>query len=442
MVGAGLAGLVAAWRLSRAGARVCVLEETPRVGGRLAGERVDGFPLEAAPLLVSSADRRLCAWIGALGLRDELLPAKPVVTAFAGADGARDVELRSLRDVARIPGVRRLHAWRLVRLPRLLAHYGPEIERGAEAERLDDRSLADFARLYFGSSVLERWMGPTVCAASLGDPREMSRLQFLQHFREHGLARPGVLRGPLDELFERASAAAEIVRGCRVERVEPGSGGGFRALAADGRSFAGDALVLAVPAPVAAEVASGLLAAPERSFLEGVGYASSLCVAAALCRPLVPRARHVAVSTDSGSPIGSLLVEPGFRGGRVPAGSGLALLSAAGRFATDHAGAPSETLAKELLGEADRLWPGLAASVEFTRVFRHRFGAPRFDVGAYRAIARFERVKADRLAGGRRLAFAGDYLVAPTPEGAVRAGERAASALLGGADPRRSSSAL
>jgi oxygen-dependent protoporphyrinogen oxidase len=434
VVGAGLAGLAAAWRLSRAGCHVSVLERSESVGGRLAGTRVEGYPLEPVPALVGSGDTGMLAWIGELGLRDALLPAKPVITAFADSSGLRDVELRSLRDVERIPGVRRLHAWRLLRLPRLLARYGPALALGAaaEAETLDDRSLADFARLYFGSSVLEHWMAPAVCAGSLGDPGEMSRVQFLQHYSAHGLARPGVIQGALADLLERAAAAVAVVTHCRVGWIEPGSDGGFRVCAVDGRVFAGDAVVLATPAPVAAQLADPLLTTPERRFLTGVGYAPALAVAAALCRPLAPRARFVAMSAQTRSPLGAALVEPGFRGGRIPAGGGLALLRATGSFASAHPETPSETLEKELLAELDRLWPGFARSVEFTRVFRHRYGAPLFGVGAYRALARFRRVQADRRAAGRRVAFAGDYLVHPSLEGAVRSGERAAAALLGG----------
>src|SRR4029453_14170087 len=93
---------------------------------------------------------------------------------------------------------------------------------------------------------------------------------------------------------------------------------------------------------------------------------------------------------------------------------------------------PSETLEKELLAEIDRIWPGFGRSVDFTRVFRHRYGAPRFDVGAYRALARFERVQADRPPAGRRPECGGDYRVHPALEGMVRSGERAAADLLGG----------
>jgi protoporphyrinogen oxidase len=375
----------------------------------------------------------MLAWIGELGLRDALLPAKPVVTAFAGRDGLHDIELRSLRDIARIPGVRRRHAWRLVRLPRLLARYGGALSFGAapEAEQIDDRSLADFARLYFGRSVLDHWMAPAVCAGSLGDPEQMSRVQFLQHYRAHGLGRTGVLQGALGDLLERAASALAVVTHCRVDRIEAGPDGSFRATASDGRAFAGDAVVVAVPAPIAARITDPLLVTPERGFLTGVRYAPALAVAAALCRALVPRARFSAMPENT-SPLGAVLVEPGFRGGRIPTGGGLALLRATGSFAAAHPETPSETLEKELLAETDRIWPGFGRSVDFTRVFRHRYGAPRFDVGAYRALARFERVQADRRAAGRRLEFAGDYRVHPSLEGMVRSGEIAAAALLGG----------
>ncbi|MEM7413266.1 MAG: FAD-dependent oxidoreductase [Myxococcota bacterium] len=432
IVGAGLAGLSCASRLARAGCRVTVIDGAERLGGRHAGGRVDGYDLEPSPFLVTAGQQRLLAWIDALGLRDELLPVKPVATAFCDEGGAREIALRSWRDVAKIPGVQRWHALRLIRLPRLLSRYGAALDLGAAeaAEQYDDRSLADFARLYFGSSVLERWMGPVGCGTTLGDPHEVSRLQFLQQLACDGFAMPGRLRGPLSDLFERAAEDLEVVLGCPVRSIEPGQDGGFRAVTVEGRSLVGDALVLATPAPLAARLSAPVLTTPELRYLRGVRYAPALTVSAALVRPLVNRTRHLWVSTESGSPLGAVLVEPGERGGRAPSDGGVATLVASGRFAANHLETPDETLEKELLVEVERLWPGLARSVEFTRVFRYRFGAPRFDVGAYRELARFRRVQRDRRATGRRLAFAGDYSVAPTPEGAVRSGEQAADSLL------------
>ena len=73
VVGAGLAGLATAWRLSRRGFQVALLERTARVGGRSGALREEGFALEAVPPVLTSSDARLLAWIGEVGLRDELL---------------------------------------------------------------------------------------------------------------------------------------------------------------------------------------------------------------------------------------------------------------------------------------------------------------------------------------------------------------------------------
>src|SRR5258706_11141293 len=116
-------------------------------------------------------------------------------------------------------------------------------------------------------------MAPAACALSLGDPEQMSRVQFLQHYHADGLERFGVLQGALGELIERAASGLSIATKCRVERIESAGGGGFRAAASDGRAFEGDAVVIAVPAPIAARIADPLLADPERRYLAGVRYA-------------------------------------------------------------------------------------------------------------------------------------------------------------------------
>ncbi|MGW1210164.1 NAD(P)/FAD-dependent oxidoreductase [Streptomyces sp. NPDC002499] len=55
IVGAGVAGLSAAHRLSRAGVTTAVLEAAPYVGGRMSTEKVDGFRLDRIGQLLSTA---------------------------------------------------------------------------------------------------------------------------------------------------------------------------------------------------------------------------------------------------------------------------------------------------------------------------------------------------------------------------------------------------
>lgn len=430
VVGAGLAGIAVAWRLSRRGLQVALLEREIHVGGRAGALRQEGFVFEAIPPVLSPGDRLLLAWIGEVGMRDELLPLRPLVTEVAHLSELREVEVRRWLDVRRVPGVRLREALRLVRMSRLLARYGTALDpdRPEQAVDLDDRSLADFGRLYFGSSVLSGWMSPLV-SGSLGDPEQMSRVQFLHHLRRHGTRRPGLLRGSLADVAERATAELETRTGIEVAGVDQRDGEGARVQLGDGRRIGADAVVLAVPAPEALRIAAPLLSPSERDGLQSVRYAPGITLAAALCRPLVSRPQRLLVSRAESSPIESALFDVGQPGARAPEGLGLALLRATPEFAARHLDAPPEAIEKELLGALERFRPGLQRAVEFTRVLRLPNAAPRFDVGRYRQIARFQRVQGDLRASGRRLYFAGDYLVNPSFEGAIVSAERAADAV-------------
>ncbi|MEH0543882.1 NAD(P)/FAD-dependent oxidoreductase [Streptomyces sp. B21-105] len=71
VVGAGVAGLSAAHRLTSAGVRTVVLEAAPCVGGRMATEKVDGFRLDRIGQLLSTAypELALTPGLDALALR-------------------------------------------------------------------------------------------------------------------------------------------------------------------------------------------------------------------------------------------------------------------------------------------------------------------------------------------------------------------------------------
>jgi predicted NAD/FAD-dependent oxidoreductase len=129
------------------------------------------------------------------------------------------------------------------------------------------------------------------------------------------------------------------------------------------------------------------------------------------------------------APIEALLIESGTAGGRIPEGRGLVTLCATQRFATRHADTCDDQIARELLACLSRIHPGVGRSFRFSELHRDPVGLPRFEVGAFRALARFQRVQQDRRDLGRRLYYAGDYLAGPRFEDAIGSGLRAADAL-------------
>ena len=73
VVGAGLAGLSAAWELSRAGAEVVVLDAGRRPGGMIVTERHDGFIVEGGPDGFLAAETDIQDLARALGIGDRLV---------------------------------------------------------------------------------------------------------------------------------------------------------------------------------------------------------------------------------------------------------------------------------------------------------------------------------------------------------------------------------
>jgi protoporphyrinogen oxidase len=433
VVGAGLAGLGAATGLSREGLSVTVLEREAHPGGRAGCSREQGFALEAMLPLVSGADRAFLSWIAGVGARDDALPLRPVVTGQLAAGRVSLVEPRGILDVARIAGVRPREALRLVRLPRLLGRYGAclDPERPENAAPLDDRSLADFARLYFGASVLERWMGPELCADTLMEAGEASRALYLRRVRARSRARPGLLRAPLAEVAEAAGARLRLLPRSEVRAVEEAACGLRVVAKVDGRERMLDAhaVVLATSAPDAARLAPSILTLAEREALGAVAYASAVTLAVALRRPLGPHPELVRFPHAEGSPLETVLLEPGAGGSRAPDGRGLATLRATAAWSAAASSLPDDTVEKELVLAFEGIRPGLRSAALFSRVLREERALPRFGVGHYRTIARLERLWDELRASGRRVYLAGDYLVDPSWAGALASGQRVARAV-------------
>jgi protoporphyrinogen oxidase len=438
VVGAGLAGLGAGWRLARRGFEVKVLESGERAGGRFAGTRVEGFSIDRSPPLLSSGDRSLLGWMAELNLGDRMLPLRPAELAQVHRGELACVDPGSLLGVARIAGVRWRDALRAARLPRLFRRYRRLLDPRApeRAVRWDDRSLADFARLYFGRSGLDRWIAPMVTSTHLGDENELSRVTFLLQWLAWGEGRAalGLPRAPLHELPDSLVDRLGVRLRTRVERVEPGAGAlvaHTRRGEGESQSLEVDAVVIATAAGEAARIAAPLLSPPERDFLMDLGYGPSIALSLALDRPLSAVPQQVWVPHLEGSPIESVLLDPGWADGigRAPAGCGLVTATATERFGRSHAGAENEVVAKTLRAAVESLHPRAASQVRFSRLERATRSIPQFQVGSYRRLARFARVQSDRRSQGRRIYFAGDYRVGPRAEDGLVSGLRAAADL-------------
>ena len=430
VVGAGLAGLAAARQLAEEGAAVEVLERAPRVGGRAALARVEGATVDPLGTRIGGRDTRLLSLIHAAGLDRILLPVRRERMLQLSLGALAEAARPRVTSVGQLTGVGTIEALRLVRLERLMRRYAARLD--AEwpecGEALDDRSLSDFGALYFGRGVVERWMEPWMSELAPLDEREASRVSFLlRHATERG-APAALLREPIGILAETLAGRLTVRTATAVTTLEPLGDMGLRLRLEDEAALDVDAVVLATPAFEALRIAEPLLVAAERSHLAGVRYDPSLTwVVGAEARhlPVATPARVRAPRCD-GRPFSALVLDP------AATREGDARITAVARpeWVRARASEPDDSMAKDLGASVARVCPRAIDPARLALLSRFPEAWPRFDVGAYRSLARFRRVQADRRARGRRLYFAGDHLIAPSLEGAVVSGRRAAEDVL------------
>ena len=417
VVGAGLAGLAAAHRLRGFGYAVSVLEARASAGGKHARETLGGVACEPWPALVPRGARAFTELCAELGVARSLVRTPLAKLGFLrGAHVHTGVP--ELREQMRFSPLAPLRQQRLAQLQSWL---GGEIDPEApeRATRLDDRSVADFCRVYLGRRALERLLAP-LFATFFGLAAENTSRELLFALLDpHAGIALDLVHGTAALVDGLGASAGELRPGANVASLES-DGRGVRL--ATGERIAADAVVLAVGAAEAMR----LLPEPSpasQAAAEQLRPESALVLALATDRSLSLPERAVFVPAREGGELAGVLdtTPSGESGHRL-----LRLVARPGLHAR-HGQRPDDELAHFLIESATRVLPGLSGRIEAQRLLRFPRALPGFAVGHYRGLARIR--EALRARPELRVFFAGDWLVAPHLEGELASGLRAATEL-------------
>jgi oxygen-dependent protoporphyrinogen oxidase len=292
IVGGGIAGLSAAYELTKSGTPHILVEKRPRLGGVIETRSWEGCVLECGPDSFISQKPEAMALIKELGMESEVIGSN---------DKDRVTYIQRHQRLVRLPeGTTMFVPTRpSTMLASPIVGWGTKIRMGLELLRrpvnYSDRSVADFVTDHFGQETLDYLAEPLLSGVYGGDVRKLSIASVMPRFVEMERTQGSLGRalmasrsksGPSGPLFrtmkrglgslvEKLAGYANVIQGS-VDTLQQKPSGGFR-VRVDHSWLEADQVILACPAWAAAELVGNTDGVLARG-LEQIPYSSSAIV--------------------------------------------------------------------------------------------------------------------------------------------------------------------
>ena len=205
VIGAGITGLTAAFRLHERGFRVTVLEGAPQPGGSVRTLREGGYLIEAGPNSLQYGAPELKQLVRDLGLEGEIVQASP--------QAKRRFLVRGGRFVAVPSSPVSFLGTPLFSARTKLAIFTELLTR--QRLRTTDLSLAELVRSHFTQELVDYAVNPLIAGIYAGDPAKLSVKhafpQLWEAERSHGSIIRGMMAGAKARKARGEAGVAPIV---------------------------------------------------------------------------------------------------------------------------------------------------------------------------------------------------------------------------------------
>ena len=431
IVGAGLSGLSAAYKLHKSGFDITVLECRNRHGGRVKTMRRDGFIIDAGPDAMTTGYIEYLELARELGLGDNIVTSSPVIGLIRKG---RVIDIDPARAVAALftPALswaaKVKFAMGLFRIRKMLQGVGSfNLMQSAD---LDDNheSAQQFSERHFGIEATNYVIDPLLRLATGNGARQCSRLSVLGALAGGSAALVNV-KGGLDSVTDALAKDLHVIYEAEVQSVAEAAHGGVNVRYQDGSGethvLHADTAVLAATYDVAERVYPEL-AKYAGDYAQSLNFVPLISISLAFGHPTNSKSYAVLVPTVEQPDILLLFLQQNKSPDRVPAGCSLITLYTDPLAAPRLFALPEEELTLWARNEIERLYPELAGHFKFSTVSK-------WPVSGYIAEPGFWR-RARELRAALPLdtpvQLAGDVFGAGSMESAVKYGVRAAGYLI------------
>jgi oxygen-dependent protoporphyrinogen oxidase len=426
VIGAGIAGLTAGYRLQASGFEVTVLEAEDYVGGRMSTVTQDGYILDRGAGTLTSKYTEMMALIAELGIGDDLVTYSDQI-AFL-----RDGQVHRIRTHAPLDLVKsklmntrsKLTAARIALDARRISDrfdpYDLSKLSGLDNETIReyaDRRLTPELRDYVLDPLLRFLFGATI------DDFASTELFFLVVKYLGGELMNA--KSGIDFLARGLAARLDVRLGARVTSVEERPGDVRVSWEQEGAGEAtesADVCVIALTATQMAEIYPQL-GDERRKIVEGLKYVPLWKVGIGTDPAPSETSTFIQFPSREVSDLTGVIFEHNKRIGRAPAGKGLLSLYPDPEWCRRNADIDDEQLMKQLVPQLERIVPGVEGKIDLVNVSRWNTALLVAGVGTWSNLARFHAMTPET----SRVQFAGDYVASSSTNSALISGQRAAS---------------
>ncbi len=439
VIGAGIAGLAAGFRLKQAGFDVRVLEASDHVGGRMSTIVHEGYRIDVGSSVLTTAYSEMMTLISDAALADQVVPTSDLFGIL------REGKVHRLRSHSKTDALRTgLLSPRgkvgmakamidIIRAGDRLSSYDL-----GKAAAFDDELLRDYALRRLGPEVLEYIVEPIANAFYLSPSESVSKVGFLWALKKFFAGTYFNSATGVEFLPKGLARHLDVVLRAQVTQVEETSGGVVISWTApDG---GGEKTEEAAGVVIALSGHDMLKVYPQldverRAIVANVEYAASLHVHLGLSRPPSEPSMMIFAGENEFHSLNALVFEHNKAPARVPAGHGLISTYWYPAWGREHWDLDDDTVVADATAAVERALPGTIGDIDMALVTRWHpcvvIGRP----GLCSALAKFTA----RCDSDARVQLAGDYFSLSTTNSSLCSGEAAARRLAGhlGA-PRRS----
>ena len=424
VVGAGIAGLTAAYQLQKAGHEVLLLESRKYVGGRMFTIEWEGFLVDGGAKFVTTSDHSLLDMVRELGLEDQLVKSEDGLTITVYRDGklhsANFLSIPSYFGWSGVSLGARLAMLTLIphflRMGRLKNVYHLEQAPGLD----DDVTYEQFFKTQISQEMFEYWAIPmfeTMCAYT---GEHVSRKAFLAMMASYLNASSVTFKGGIGVLPEKLASLLNVELQAAVQKIVyyPDGSGAKVTYRAGGetKTISAERVVMAIPGNHVLPLFDDPRPA-WKAFFPKVGYSTGALQYHVCETGYQPEVKGTFIPRSSKLPINSIAFEQ-YQDGRW-------LMLTDPSVYLFNMNENQDVLVERAMQVMTEVFPQLKGEFVAHKIFRWQDKVPTFRPGYLAALARFW---VDPQEGP--VYFCGDYFAGPSTGGALYTGIECAQRVL------------